>query len=57
MSWVSFGNNLSQLGDLLFRLPLRFSTPWIVSILMIVALVATSIWVLGRRVRGVEVVA
>jgi ABC-2 type transport system permease protein len=57
LSWVSFGNNLSQLGDLLFRLPLRYSTPWVVSILMIVALVAVSVWVLDRRVRGVEVVA
>jgi ABC-2 type transport system permease protein len=57
LSWVSFSNNLAQLGDLVFRLPLRYSTPWVVSILMIIALVAVSAWILDRRVRGVEVVA
>jgi len=57
VSWVSFGNNLAQVGDLIFRIPLRYQTPWPVSFLMIVALVAVSAFVLERRVRGVEVVA
>jgi ABC-2 type transport system permease protein len=57
LSWVSFGSNLEQLGDVLFRVPLRFSTPWPVSLLMIVAVVVASVLVLERRVRGVEVVA
>jgi ABC-2 type transport system permease protein len=57
LSWVSFGNNLAQVGDLLFRLPLRYSTPWGVSILVVAALVVVSAWILERRVRGVEVVA
>ena len=57
MSWVSFGNNLAQIGDVMFSVPLRFSTPWPVSLLMIVALVAVSAFILERRVRGVEVIA
>ena len=57
LSWVSFGNNLAQLGDAMFRVPLRYSTPWPVSLLMVVALVVTSGLILEKRVRGVEVVA
>jgi ABC-2 type transport system permease protein len=57
LSWVSLDNNLAQLGDLLFRVPLRHSTPWVVSLLVLVALVVASAVVLERRVRGVEVVA
>jgi ABC-2 type transport system permease protein len=56
LSWVSFGNNLAQIGDAMFSVPLRFSTPWPVSLLMIIALVVTSGLVLERRVRGVEVI-
>jgi ABC-2 type transport system permease protein len=55
-SWVSFGSSLAQVGDALFGLPPRFSTPWPVSLLMIVALVVVSGLVLERRVRGIEVV-
>jgi len=57
VSWVSFGNNLAQIGDLIFRVPLRYQTPWPISLLMIVGLVALSAVILERRVRGVEVVA
>jgi ABC-2 type transport system permease protein len=57
LSWVSFGNNLAQLGDAMFRVPLRYSTPWQISLMMIVALLALSAVVLDRRVRGVEVIA
>ena len=57
LSWVSFGNNLAQIGDAMFRVPLRFSTPWPVSLLMIVALAVLSAVILERRVRGVEVIA
>src|SRR5437762_10217262 len=55
LSWVSFGNNLAQLGDAMFRVPLRYSTPWPVSLLMVVALVVASGLILEKRVRGVEV--
>jgi hypothetical protein len=57
LSWLSFGSNLAQVGDAMFRVPLRYATPWPVSLMMIVALVALSVFVLERRVRGVEVIA
>ena len=57
LSWVAFGNNLTQLGDAIFRVPLHFQTPWPVSLLMVVVLIAVSALVLERRVRGVEIVA
>jgi ABC-2 type transport system permease protein len=57
MSWLSFGNNLEQVGDFIFRMPLRYQTPWPVSFIMIVALIAVSVLILERRIRGVEVVA
>jgi hypothetical protein len=44
-------------GDVIFRQPLKYDTPWPVSMLMIVGLIALSGVVLERRVRGVEVVA
>jgi ABC-2 type transport system permease protein len=57
VSWISFGNNIAQVGDLIFRVPLRYQTPWPVSLLMIVGLIALSGFILERRVRGVEIVA
>ena len=57
LSWVSFGNNLAQLGDAIFRVPLRYSTPWPVSLLMVVALIVAAGLILEKRVRGVEVIA
>ena len=57
LSWLSFSANLAQLGDVIFRQPLKYDTPWPVSLLMIVATVAVSAVILERRVRGVEVVA
>ena len=56
-SWVAFGNNLSQVGDVIFRVPLRYTTPWPVSLLVILALIGISGVILERRVRGVEIVA
>jgi len=57
IAWVSFPANLSQVGNAIFRLPLRYDTPLAVSLFMIVGLVVVSGLVLERRVRGVEVVA
>ena len=57
LSWIAFGNDLTQVGDLIFRVPLRFDIPWPVSLLTIVGLVAVSGLILERRVRGVEIVA
>jgi ABC-2 type transport system permease protein len=57
VSWVSFTGSLAQVGDFIFRQPLRYQTPVAVSIIVLAALVAVSLSVLERRVRGVEVVA
>jgi ABC-type transport system involved in multi-copper enzyme maturation permease subunit len=57
LSWVGFGNNLTQLGDVIFRVPPHFQTPWPVSLLIVVILIAVSALVLERRVRGVEIIA
>jgi ABC-type transport system involved in multi-copper enzyme maturation permease subunit len=56
VSWISIGANVSQVVDVVFRLKPRYTTPWQVSLLVIIALVVVSISVLERRVRGVEVV-
>lgn len=56
MSYLSVGANLTQVVDVVFRLPPRYETPWILSLVVVLGLIALSIWVLERRVRGVEVV-
>ena len=56
-SWISFPANLEQIGNVIFRQPLRYETPWPVSLFMIVLGIALSGVILERRVRGVEVVA
>ncbi len=55
-AWLSFRANLEQVGDVVFRLQPRFDAPWLLSVLVIAALVGLSVLVLERRVRGVEVV-
>jgi ABC-2 type transport system permease protein len=57
LSWIAFANNLAQVGDVIFRVPLHYQTPWPVSLLLVFALIAASGVVLERRVRGVEIVA
>jgi ABC-2 type transport system permease protein len=57
LSWVAFGNNLAQVGDFIFRVPLRYETPWIVSLAVVIGLIAASALILERRIRGVEIVA
>jgi ABC-type transport system involved in multi-copper enzyme maturation permease subunit len=56
VSWISLSANLTQVVDVVFRLKPRYATPWQVSLLVIVGLIALSISILERRVRGVEVV-
>lgn len=56
LSWVSFRANLAQVGDVIFRLPPRYDTPSPVAFAIVAALIAVSVAVLQRRVRGVEVV-
>jgi ABC-2 type transport system permease protein len=57
LSWMSVAFDLNQLGDAIFRLPLRYSTPLPVAVFAVAALIAASAVVLERRVKGVEVVA
>jgi ABC-2 type transport system permease protein len=57
MSWISVSANLSQVGNVIFRQPLKYDTPWPVSLLVVLGLVVVSGLILERRVRGVEVVA
>ena len=45
-----------QVGNAVFRLPLKYDSPVVVSFAVILLLVAVSGLVLERRVRGVEVV-
>jgi ABC-type transport system involved in multi-copper enzyme maturation permease subunit len=56
ISWVSLNANLMQVVDVIFRLKPRYATPWQVSLIVILGLIALSISVLERRVRGVEIV-
>jgi ABC-type transport system involved in multi-copper enzyme maturation permease subunit len=56
MSWISPTRSLSQVVDVIFRLKPGVSTPWQVSLLVVIGLIVLSISVLERRVRGVEVV-
>jgi ABC-type transport system involved in multi-copper enzyme maturation permease subunit len=57
MSWMSFSANLAEIGDVIFRQPVRYDTPWPVALLVIVGLIALSGVILERRVRAVEIVA
>jgi len=57
VAWVSITANLNQVVDVIFRVPARYETPVIVSVLVLLALVVVSISVLERRVKGVEVVS
>jgi ABC-2 type transport system permease protein len=55
-SWISVSADLSQLGDVIFRLTPKYETPWMVSLAIVIGLVVLSGFVLEKRVRGVEVV-
>ncbi|MCA1583323.1 MAG: ABC transporter permease [Acidobacteria bacterium] len=55
-AWLSPGDVLEQIGDIIFRLPPRYDMPASVAMLALVALLGVSAFVLERQVRGVEVV-
>jgi ABC-2 type transport system permease protein len=57
LSWISFSACLEQIGNVIFRLPLKYDTPWPLSLFVIMVVVAVSGLVLERKVRGIEVVA
>lgn len=56
-SLISPTASLNQVGDIIFRRAPRYDTPWVLSVVVILLLMAISAWVLERRVRGVDVVA
>jgi ABC-2 type transport system permease protein len=57
LAWLSMPSNLAQIGDAIFGLPLRYRMPLPVAFLAVAVLIGVSIYILERRVRGVEVVA
>jgi ABC-2 type transport system permease protein len=57
LAWISVPNAINQVGDAIFRLPLRYDAPWPLALAVVILLMALSAIVLERRVRGVEVVA
>jgi ABC-2 type transport system permease protein len=57
LSWISIPFDINQLGDAIFRLPLRYATPLPVAAVAVAAVIGLSALVLSRRVQGVEVVA
>jgi ABC-2 type transport system permease protein len=57
VSLISPTTSLNQIGDVIFRTPPRYDIPWIWSLAAVLAILALSVLVLERRVRGVEIVA
>jgi ABC-2 type transport system permease protein len=56
-SWISMPNNVREIGDMIFRLPLPNSAPWPMPLVILVLLMLASGLILERRVRGVDVVS
>lgn len=57
VAWISISSNVSQVTDALFRQTPGYQSPWQVSLIVLLGLLALSISVLERRVKGVEVVS
>ena len=55
-AWLSPTAALEQLGDVIFRLQPRYQLSPSVAALTVLVLIGGSIWILMRRVRGVEIV-
>lgn len=56
-SLISPTQSLAQLGDVIFRVPPRHETPFVLSLFVVLVLLVGSGLILERRIRGVEVVA
>lgn len=54
--WLSPGASLEQLGDVIFRLEPRYQVSPALAGLTVVVLIAASLYILNRKVRGVEIV-
>lgn len=55
-AWMSPGDALEQLGDVIFRLPPRYDLPPVLAALTVIAIIAGSFVILARKVKGVEIV-
>ncbi len=55
-AWLSPGASLELLGDVIFRLPPRYQMAPALAGLTVLILIAGSLYILNRRVRGVEIV-
>jgi ABC-type transport system involved in multi-copper enzyme maturation permease subunit len=55
-AWLAPTAALQQLGDVIFRLPPRYQLAPSLAGLAVVVLIGGSMWILMRRVRGVEIV-
>ena len=55
-AWLAPTAALQQLGDSIFRLPPRYQLSPALAGLTVLVLIAGSMWILMRRVRGVEIV-
>jgi ABC-type transport system involved in multi-copper enzyme maturation permease subunit len=55
-SLLSIEKNLQQIGAVIFGQDPQFDIPWILSLLVILAFCGLSLFVLNKKIRGVEVV-
>ena len=55
-AWLSPSASLEQLGDVIFRLEPRYQLSPAIAAVTVAVLIAGSIWILMRKVRGVEIV-
>lgn len=55
-AWLSPGASLEQLGDVIFRLPPRYQLSPALAGLTVLILIGGSLFILNRKVRGVEIV-
>jgi ABC-type transport system involved in multi-copper enzyme maturation permease subunit len=55
-AWLSPSASLEQLGDVIFRLQPRYQLSPAIAAVAVLVLIAGSIWILMRKVRGVEIV-
>ena len=55
-AWLAPSAALAQLGDVIFRLPPRYTVSPAAAALTVIVLIGASVWILHRRVRGVEIV-
>jgi ABC-2 type transport system permease protein len=55
-AWLSPTASLEQLGDIIFRLTPRYQVSPIVAGITVLVLIGASLFILSRRVRGVEIV-